>query len=117
MHPEVEEEIRKYARKYLTDVLTHQHFKPDLAVVEAGIISFDDIYFYGAAVAATDLALEHLVDMGQAPTVGDSDGVDQSNPDFRESVDKRGFACIAEIFKCTPKEAEERFWSIQIKKH
>lgn len=112
--------IRDLARKYVAGCLSDAK-NTSVKAAEAGLISLDDIYFEGVILAAGAVALENLVDTGQAPMIhevrpeGHVAFVAQDDPAFRQATDERGYQLAAQLYKCTPQEAEKRYWDAKMK--
>lgn len=124
LHPEVEQEIRSNARKYLAAQLE----KGDeiwgdryVSAAEAGVISFDDIYFLGINVAAENVSLENFVDVGEAPIregiiMGQKySGIDEDNPKFQKKITERARYLTGLLYGITVAQVLERFHNIQNK--
>lgn len=113
----VEQKIREFAFNYVGTMIQSQH--PYVFAARDGAITFDDIFFLGAVEAAQSQTLQALVEMNQAPVREEIIGsqkksfVEQDNPDFRHKITTVGYSLLAEMYACSPQDAEKRFENIQ----
>ena len=117
MHPEVEDNIRKYARGFLITASTNRD--PYFRAAESRYITFDDLYFLGIFNGAGIIALSDLVDTdSHLPTLEHEDFhvtfVVQDDIGFRHRESERPCRLVAQLYGCTPDEAQARFEGIQV---
>ncbi|MBI4020758.1 MAG: hypothetical protein HY369_00785 [Candidatus Aenigmarchaeota archaeon] len=109
IHPEVADEIRDHARRYVDTMQKMGH--PSIGAMAAGYISAEDLVFLGAVNGAGSAALDYLVGTDRAlvrdhPEAGPV--VMQDDPAFRDEEHERQYRFVADLFACTPAEAELR---------
>lgn len=118
MHPEVESSIRAGARKYLAALMDpiHPVGKLYVGAAEVGVVTFDDLYFLGLVDECNIRARRDLVEMGQAPIVTEREtGIpffDVKDPDFEAKETEREYTLVADLYRITPDQAEERWYDI-----
>jgi len=124
LHPEVEQELRLQARKYLAKHLQEGDsvWGDDyVRAAEAGAITFDDLYFLEVEKVAQSISLENLVDMGEAAInegvmMGQKySAVDEDNPEFQRKIAERGRYLTGLIYGISPAQVWGRYSSIQNK--
>ncbi len=115
----VEQKIKEFALTYVGNHIQNQH--PYALAARDGVITFDDLFFLGAVDAVQSETLQALVEMGSAPTHTERTEqrmvpfVVQDDRDFRNKISTIGYGLLAEMYKCTPQVAEDRFYDVQRK--
>ena len=110
----VEQKIREFALAYVGNHIQSQH--PYALAAKDGVITFDDLFFLGTVDAVQSETLQALVGMSSAPLHtekterGDVPFVIQDDRDFQDKISTIGYNLIAEMYKCTPQAAEDRFY-------
>lgn len=115
MDKTIETKIRELAGEYvLTSVRSNDIYN---SAAQHGIITHDDIFYLGVVNAVQSETLRDLVQRHQAPLAEEPTHrqmvVVQDDPAFRETISSVGYHLLAEMFHCTPKDAEEKFYRIQ----
>ncbi len=115
MDKALEDKIRESAGDYLVSTVKSNDIYASAA--QHGAITHDDIFYLGALNAVQSETLRELVQRHQAPLAEEPTHgqtvVVQDDPAFRDTISSIGYSFLAEMFKCTPKDAEERFYRIQ----
>jgi len=115
----VEQKIREFALAYVGNHIQSQHLYALAA--RDGIITFDDLFFLGTVDAVQSETLQALVEMDRAPLHtekterGEVPFVVQDDRNFQDKIKCIGYSLLAEMYKCTPPAAEDRFYDVQRK--
>ena len=105
MHPEIESELRENARIYLAEEVQNRGLR--CRACEAGIISFDDLYFLGTLNSAEKLNLD---------TIAETDSNRKEKPnDLIKKVEKKTLSLVAELYNVSSESVERRYWELQAK--
>ena len=94
MHPEIEGSVREYAREFMLGEIGERGKYCKAA--EAGIISFDDIYFLGIIEGSERVSLDAVEEH------------DKFNKSLIKKINRRTLDFVAELYNCSLESLDER---------
>lgn len=117
IHSEVENELRKLARKDLASALKDNDIYVQAA--EKGIVSFDDLYFLYLIGNAHNIGADNLEQTDRLPNPVIKESEESLTVNIQQlftnadNIRRERYDLVARMTNCSPQAARERYETIQ----